>query len=200
MWVLVQVLASSRYRYQLVYIKEIFYVFLQELAGSPQRSAYMWKQQPEANYHHYPPTSDPASPVHSHSYAQQVGYFLQQSVPIPTVQSGGPRTTPSGYPGGPVVPPGQVSPKMNRRQLLQDSSPYSDNVIRTSANMIPHSSGPLTFTRALEVTDSLAGAGVRGVANNGAVPPRHVMGGDQGDGGGADHRESVYDMNYEISV
>ena len=99
-----------------------------------------------------------------------------------------------------MVPPGQVSPKMNRRQLLQDSSPYSDNVIRTSANMIPHSSGPLTFTRALEVTDSLAGAGVRGVANNGAVPPRHVMGGDQGEGGGADHRESVYDMNYEISV
>ena len=45
------------------------------------------------------------------------------------------------------------------------------------------------------------GAGVRGVANNGGVPPRHVMGGDQGDGGGvADHRESVYDMNYEISV
>ena len=107
---------------------------------------------------------------------------------IPTVQSGGPRTTPSGYPGGPVVPPGQVSPKMNRRYMgPTDSSTYSDNVIRTNTS-VPQSSGPMTFTRALEVTDSLGG--MRGA--NGA--PRQM------EEPGADHRESVYDMNYEISV
>ena len=140
--------------------------------------------------------SDPqTSPVHSHSYAQQVsrdvvrvegdspsslqvGYFLQQPVPVPTLQSGGPRTTPSGYPGGPVVPSGQLSPKLGRRPQGH-SSPYSDNVIRTT-------SGPISFTRALEVTDSLAG-GLRG-----------TNGGRTGQEG--DHRESVYDMNYEISV
>jgi len=194
---------------------------IQELAGSPQRSFYMWKAEGGQNsfpghhyngpHHHSPhphplPTSDPASPVHSHSYAQQVGYFLQQPVEQymgPSLQSGGPRTTPSGYPGGPVVPPGHVSPKVNRRHFpsaTQNSSPYSDNVIRTSNHPPPHSSpqGPMTFTRALEVTDSIAGLGhggggiLRG-SNGGAHPTR------QGEEGG-DNRESVYDMNYEISV
>merc|ERR1719347_878481 len=102
---------------------------IQELAGSPQRSFYLWKggegagQPPtQGQAHHYPGgglASDPASPVHpgQHSYAQQVGHFLQQPVTeyvgpnLPSLQSGGPRTTPSGYPGGPVVPPGHVSPK-----------------------------------------------------------------------------------------
>lgn len=107
-----------------------------------------------------------------------MGFFLQQPVPVPTLQSGGPRTTPSGYPGGPVVPSGQLSPKLGRRPQGH-SSPYSDNVIRTT-------SGPISFTRALEVTDSLAG-GLRG-----------TNGGRTGQEG--DHRESVYDMNYEISV
>ena len=60
------------------------------------------------------------------------------------------------------------------------SSPYSDNVIRTTST-----SGPVSFTRALEVTDSLAG-GMR--AGNGARA------------GTEEHRESVYDMNYEVSV
>ena len=96
---------------------------------------------------------------------------------MPTLQSGGPRTTPSGYPGGPVVPSGQLSPKVGRRGY---SSPYSDNVIRTTST-----SGPVSFTRALEVTDSLAG-GMR--AGNGARV------------GTEEHRESVYDMNYEVSV
>ena len=55
----------------------------------------------------------------------------------------------------------------------------------------------MTFTRALEVTDSIAGMGhsggvLRG-SNGGHPAPR------QGEDGG-DNRESVYDMNYEISV
>ena len=162
----------------------------QDLAGSPQRQFYMsggGQGYHQSSYQPAPPTSsDPSSPSHAHSYAQQVGYFLQQPVAIPTVQSGGPRTTPSGYPGGPIVPSGQLSPKMNRR-YLPGQEPYSDNVLRTSA---PVSSGPMTFTRALEVTDSLAGAGVMRGAN----------GGIRQQPAEEDHRESVYDMNYEISV
>ena len=179
----------------------------QELAGSPQRSFYMWKQPPQStagsgDYHHYPqhqPPSDPGSPAHgSHSYAQQVGFFLQQSVPIPTVQSGGPRTTPSGYPGGPIVPPGQVSPKMGRRfgPGHGQEAGYSDNVIHRTAG--PQSSGPLTFTRALEVTDSIAGIQQRGQVNGVGGAGRGGQAGGQSEG--AEHRESVYDMNYEISV
>jgi hypothetical protein len=162
---------------------------IQELAGSPQRSFYLWKAGDGPGGpgyvppHHYPGgpgglASDPASPVHpqQHSYAQQVGYFLQQPVTEymgPSLQSGGPRTTPSGYPGGPVVPPGHVSPKGLRRQTHfpgqagppVTSSPYSDSVLRTSGGPSsqggPLPQGPLSFTRALEVTDSLQG-GLRG--------------------------------------
>jgi len=178
---------------------------LQELAGSPQRSFYMWKQPPQSSagsgdYHHYPqhpPPSDPGSPAHgSHSYAQQVGFFLQQSVPIPVVQSGGPRTTPSGYPGGPIVPPGQVSPKMGRRfGPGHGQEAYTDNVIHRTAGA--PASGPLTFTRALEVTDSIAGIQQRGQANGVGGAGRGGQTGGQSEG--AEHRESVYDMNYEIS-
>jgi len=221
---------------------------IQELAGSPQRSFYLWKQEPAApqfsspHYH----GSDPTSPVHAgHSYAQQVGFYLQQPHPLeyptPTLQSGGPRTTPSGYPGGPMVPSDHVSPKVARRHFPQHgvgpqhtSSPYSDNLPRTSTahsvpshhnappphhnappphhnappphhgvppphhnappphhgvppphHNAPHgapSSQPMTFTRALEVSDSI-----------------QMRGGRQ-EGEGDQPRESVYDMNYEISV
>ena len=128
----------------------------------------------------------------------QVGYFLQQSVPIPTVQSGGPRTTPSGYPGGPVVPSGQLEAGHGRRYPGAGGgggdSGYSENVIhgaRTSA-----STGPMTFTRAMEVTDSLAaGAGQMPNQSGGRANGGPRLGEEA-----ADHRESVYDMNYEISV
>merc|ERR1719430_2914680 len=92
---------------------------IQDLAGSPKGSFYMWKTEGGGGnggggQHYYQPQhgSDPASPVHphgpsQHSYAQQVvgggsnfqvGYFLQQPVTEyvgPSLQSGGPRTTPS---------------------------------------------------------------------------------------------------------
>jgi hypothetical protein len=62
----------------------------------------------------------------------------------------------------------------------------------------------MTFTRALEVTDGLQqqqimmrGAGRMGPP--GQQPPQQP--GDGGEGGGANGgRDSVYDMNYEISV
>lgn len=145
-------------------------------------------------------TTDSASPAHGgggpHSYAQQVGYYLQQPVNefmAPTIQSGGPRTTPSGYPGGPMVPPGHVSPKVSRRQLAgHASSPYSDNVIRTAPPSHGSPQGPMTFTRALEVSEGLQ------LRPRAGPPPTHTNG-----AAGAEqdaNRESLYDVNYEISV
>ena len=44
---------------------------IQDLAGSPQRQHYYAHSQAG------PPTSDPASPLHSHSYAQQVSVSME---------------------------------------------------------------------------------------------------------------------------
>jgi hypothetical protein len=178
------------------------------------------------------------SPSHGHSYAQQVGYYLQQPVSeflAPSLQSGGPRTTPSGYPGGPVVPPGHVSPKLSRRGLpggggmaqnqASSASPYaSDNsgLMRTNSGggpgsgighhnapttSSPHASppqGPMSFTRALELTDKMQNVRAPpGRGSGGGVPPSNGPGGGGGpsqDGGDGGNRESVYDVNYEISV
>ncbi|CAB4057899.1 ZDHHC5_8 [Lepeophtheirus salmonis] len=120
-----------------------------ESINSPQRSYYIWKD--TSPYHQYQGASpspaghpmagmqqDLSSPTRHASYASQVGYFLQQTQP--TLQSGGPRTTPSGYPGGPIVPSGHLSPPPTSKS---SSSPY------TSGQQ------PLSFTRALEVSDSL---------------------------------------------
>merc|ERR1719237_1207081 len=192
---------------------------IQDLAGSPKGSFYMWKTEGGngGGQHYYQPQhgSDPASPVHphgpsQHSYAQQVGYFLQQPVTEyvgPSLQSGGPRTTPSGYPGGPVVPPGQVSPKGGPRR--GGGGPhfphgpvggpgYSEQAtVRTCmGNSQSPPQGPMTFTRALEVTDRAeAGEQSRQLLrhSNGQVPRTSEQ--EQGE-----NRESVYDMNYEISV
>ncbi len=75
----------------------------------------------------------------------------------------------------------------------------------------PHASppqGPMSFTRALELTDKMQN--VRGVGlppgrgSGGGIPPSNGQGGAGGglsqDGGEAGNRESVYDVNYEISV
>ena len=76
-----------------------------ETSTSPQRTYYVWKDPPQmAGYNSYP-ADNSSSPVRHQSYASQVGYFLQQQQqqqqqPQPVqIQSGGPRTTPSGYPG-----------------------------------------------------------------------------------------------------
>ena len=193
----------------------------QDLAGSPKGSFYMWKTEGGGaggngggqHYYQGQHGSDPASPVHpqgpsQHSYAQQVGYFLQQPVGDyvgPSLQSGGPRTTPSGYPGGPVVPPGQVSPKGGPRRSgggahygPPGGPGYSEQAtVRTAmGNSQSPPQGPMTFTRALEVTDRAeAGEQSRQLLrhSNGQVPRTSEQ--EQGE-----NRESVYDMNYEISV
>jgi len=215
---------------------------LQDLAGSPNKNAYYtWKTDggggsySQAGGTVYSSgaggtvyssgggaggmvyTTGAVSPSHGHSYAQQVGYYLQQPVSeflAPSLQSGGPRTTPSGYPGGPVVPPGHVSPKLSRRGIPAQSAQsagYSD--MRTSSGgappcttSSPHASpqGPMSFTRALELTDKMQNIRGGGGRQSGPPPPQNNGGGgvvpqDGGEAGNRD-RESVYDVNYEISV
>ena len=78
---------------------------------SPPRTYYVWKDPPPQSHMtgyemSYPVVTGDApglagganSPIRHSSYASQVGYYLQQQQP-PQLQSGGPRTTPSGYPG-----------------------------------------------------------------------------------------------------
>ena len=97
-----------------------------------------------------------------------------------------------------MVPSGQLEAGHGRRYPGAGGgggdSGYSENVIhgaRTSA-----STGPMTFTRAMEVTDSLAaGAGQMPNQSGGRANGGPRLGEEA-----ADHRESVYDMNYEISV
>lgn len=93
-----------------------------------------------------------------------------------------------------MVPSGHMSPKMSRRIPLGGhlSSPYSENVIRTSSS--PHNSpqGPITFTRALEVTDK--------IQMRGRAPPPAPTNNSAQTAEGETSRESLYDVNYEISV
>ena len=83
-------------------------------SSSPQRTYYVWKDPPQSHLSGYNlsyPMENSSSPVRHASYASQVGYYLQQQAPPPQVvqpqpiqlQSGGPRTTPSGYPGKSTV-------------------------------------------------------------------------------------------------
>eukprot|EP00096_Caligus_rogercresseyi_P016313 TRINITY_DN890_c0_g3_i3.p1 TRINITY_DN890_c0_g3~~TRINITY_DN890_c0_g3_i3.p1 ORF type:complete len:284 (-),score=99.06 TRINITY_DN890_c0_g3_i3:184-1035(-) len=167
--------------------------------NSPQRSYYIWKD--TSPYHQYQggPSHSPAdcsSPTRHTSYASQVGYFLQQQVQ-PTLQSGGPRTTPSGYPGGPIVPSGHLSPPPTSKSS-SSSSPYANHP--PSSHQQQHQQQPLSFTRALEVSDSLGGGG--GGGNQFHHPQQHQHLHHPEDPSNPDnaHRDSVYDINYEISV
>jgi len=188
-----------------------------DAVSSPQRgNYYMWKPDPATS------AGQEAHP----SYATQVGYYLQQSQPrIPTtqqinpaqtvIQSGGPRTTPSGYPGGPIVPSGQpLSPPhhqtSNQRPVSHHGSGASAGY-STTGRMSVHQQPP-TFTRALEMSKSMGQSlNHSGHSAESHQPPAgtemHQVGGgsgqpvQQGQGEDGSRRDSVYDMNsYEISV
>lgn len=71
-----------------------------ETSTSPPRTYYVWKDPPQTHAGYdmsYATDAGASSPIRHTSYASQVGYYLQQQPP--QLQSGGPRTTPSGYPG-----------------------------------------------------------------------------------------------------
>lgn len=134
---------------------------IRELANSPQRGVYMWKDTSPG----YPPP--PSSVPHSDFYrsnptspTQQVNYQTQQT------------TTRTYHPiirGGVSVYPPQ-SPQVHRKPVT---------------NVQDARRRPMSFVRALEMTDSVELA--QGSAHINARPS-------------TPDRASVYDMNYEISV
>jgi len=158
-----------------------------DLSGSstsPQRTYYVWKDPPQTHlsgYNHpvpggpgsqYPVPDTTNSPVRHASYASQVGYYLQQQqnqqqvqqppqqpTPQPPIQlqSGGPRTTPSGYPGGPVVPSGNMSSPTATASVSMASSHHMVPAVgyTTTGRPSTHQQQPMSFTRALEISENL---------------------------------------------
>ncbi|XP_065160538.1 palmitoyltransferase ZDHHC8 isoform X2 [Atheta coriaria] len=154
---------------------------IRELANSPQRGVYMWKDTSPG----YPP------PTAQHPD------FYRSNPTSPTQQAGGgggggvgygaPRSYHPALRGGvsvyPQQPPPQ-SPQVHRRaaQMAASTPTIAADARRR----------PMSFVRALEMTDTveLSAAGA-GVTSGGGV--------HQGRPSTPD-RNSVYDMNYEISV
>ena len=131
------------------------------------------------------------------------------------LQSGGPRTTPSGYPGGPIVPSGNLSPPGH----YPPSHHHHHTGYATTGRISHHQQQqqqqqqqqPMSFTRALEVSESLSQQ-PGSLPNPGVNPNHHPQ--FSGPGGApmdpnqasgvapvheGDRRESVYDY-HEISV
>nr|CAI5853923.1 unnamed protein product [Callosobruchus analis] len=173
---------------------------IRELANSPQRGVYMWKdtspsssggvmgagyqtvgQSSASHYHHQPELyrSNPTSPTGGGQYG------VGRTYPHPPVRG-----------GVPVFPP-QQSPQVQRKQTQtqqQQQLPPPDNRRR-----------PMSFVRALEMSDTVE------LSSQGSQCSVHMSGGGGGGGGGGGagggsnrpstpDRTSVYDMNYEISV
>ncbi|KAK6625207.1 hypothetical protein RUM43_005498 [Polyplax serrata] len=147
---------------------------IRELAGSPQRGVYMWKDsspgthvQPQG---HKPPCdyyrSNPTSPN------QQVQYVQSRPPPGAMYPHNPPR-------GGVLVFPPPQSPQTKRKNLMTPTTPTGDQRRR-----------PMSFVRALEMSDSMEMSGMPSGQLDGRGPPR----------GATPDRSSVYDMNYEISV
>ena len=143
---------------------------------------------------------------------------------VKALQSGGPRTTPSGYPGGPVVPSGNLSPPSHYPSSHQHHHHHpgyatTGRISHHQTQQLPQQQQqqPMSFTRALEVSESISdsmrhqqpGSGLPPPPNAGVNPNHHAqfqgpggvpMEGAQSAGGAeGDRRESVYDY-HEISV
>ena len=145
------------------------------------------------------------------------------------LQCGGPRTTPSGYPGGPVVPSGQLSPQHSSASSQIHQQPHIRSVNQHPSQAVgysttgrmsvhqqhtagtptthqQHSQGPVSFTRALEISESIAEEGQ--ITQTTSVPQIQTVTKAQATNNSGDtiakdnqKRDSVYDANnYEISV
>merc|ERR1712029_264027 len=191
-----------------------------EISTWAQRTYYVWKDPPQmAGYNSYP-ADNSSSPIRHASYASQVGYFLQQQQQQQHIQlqSGGPRTTPSGYPGGPVVPSGNMSSPTATTSAaavaavaVSSHHPMVPTMVgyTTTGRPSTHQQQPMSFTRALEMTENLDQRGrpqsqqpsVGVPVNQGPPQPSSQPLDPQSASNEDSRRDSVYDMNsYEISV
>lgn len=164
---------------------------IRELAGSPQRGIYMWKdtspgayqqgiiqpqphqQIPKSQYY----CSNPTSPTNQYQNNNQ-----QQPPPRPY--------HPALRGGVAVFPPApaQQSPQQVRRKAQQEQQTELNNLVDRRRR-------PMSFVRALEVSDSME------LQRTGPHQQNNV--GSSSGGGNSPptpDRTSVYDMNYEISV
>lgn len=160
---------------------------IRELAGSPQRGVYMWKDNSPGSYQvssmiqpspsQRPPPydyyrSNPTSPTQQFANNAQV-VVAQQIAPRPAYH-------PAMRGGVPVFPPQHPhqSPQVKRKTMATPTTPTSNDGRRR----------PMSFVRALEMTDSMEMVS----APNDSRSQRPTT--------PTPDRASVYDMNYEISV
>ncbi|XP_076671732.1 zinc finger DHHC-type containing 8 isoform X3 [Andrena cerasifolii] len=155
---------------------------IRELAGSPQRGVYMWKDNSPGSYP-APPGTTNAATHQSPSQRPPPAYDYYRSNPTsPTQQlyANAPRAAyhPAMRGGVPVFPPHQ-SPQVKRKATMATpTTPTSGDARRR----------PMSFVRALEMTDSMEM--VSAPNDNRSQRPTTPT----------PDRASVYDMNYEISV
>ncbi|XP_018304453.1 palmitoyltransferase ZDHHC5 isoform X2 [Mycetomoellerius zeteki] len=162
---------------------------IRELAGSPQRGVYMWKDNSPGSYPGPPPGGAVSSTAHQSPSHRPPPYDYYRSNPTsPTQQSqyttNAPRAAyhPALRGGVPVFPPHQPhqSPQVKRKAttMATPTTPTSGDARRR----------PMSFVRALEMTDSMEMVS----APNDPRSQRPTT--------PTPDRASVYDMNYEISV
>ena len=155
---------------------------IRELAGSPQRGVYMWKDNSPGSYP-VPSGTTNATTHQSPSQRPPPSYDYYRSNPTsPTQQlyANAPRAAyhPAMRGGVPVFPPHQ-SPQVKRKATMATpTTPTSSDTRRR----------PMSFVRALEMTDSMEM--VSAPNDNRSQRPTTPT----------PDRASVYDMNYEISV
>lgn len=162
---------------------------IRELAGSPQRGIYMWKDTSPGTYqqgivptHQQPPhisvknqnsqqyyCSNPTSPTTQQMTYQQT----RPNMPYHPALRGGVAVFPPA--------PTQQSPQQARRKPQTHTTESPD----LPANAADRRRRPMSFVRALEVSNSMELS--RTSHQTGGSPP-------------TPDRTSVYDMNYEISV
>ncbi|XP_063990357.1 palmitoyltransferase ZDHHC8 [Diachasmimorpha longicaudata] len=150
---------------------------IRELAGSPQRGVYMWKDHsPSA----YPSVQVPHPTLASMQRPPPYDYYCSNPT-SPTQQPYNPPRAayhPATRGGVPVFPPHQ-SPQVKRKTMATPTTPTSNDARRR----------PMSFVRALEMTDSMEMVAVPGDNRSNQRPTTPTP-----------DRGSVYDMNYEISV
>ncbi|XP_076290504.1 zinc finger DHHC-type containing 8 isoform X2 [Lasioglossum baleicum] len=166
---------------------------IRELAGSPQRGVYMWKDNSPGSYPAPPgaqnattmtmTTTTTTSQHQSPSQRPPPSYDYYRADPTsPTQQLYANTTKPAYHPamrgGVPVFPPHQ-SPQVKRKAaMVTPTTPTSGDTRRR----------PMSFVRALEMTNSMEM--VSAPNDNRSQRPTTPT----------NDRASVYDMNYEISV
>lgn len=167
---------------------------IRELAGSPQRGVYMWKDNSPGSYPGPPATAGgvvSGQPHQSPSQRPHPPYDYYRSNPTsPTQQpyaTNAPRAAyhPALRGGVPVFPPHQPPPLPHQSPQVKRKATMATPTTPTSGDARRR---PMSFVRALEMTDSMEMVS----APNDSRSQRPTT--------PTPDRASVYDMNYEISV